>query len=82
MKLQDKLNEMKARFESGLPAETRARMHQATDDLMQSGILENVLKKGAPAPTFILKDHQGIEVNSGYLIKKGPLVISFYRGVW
>jgi len=82
MKLQDKLNEMKERFESGLPAEIRARMHQATDDMMQSGIIENVLKKGTPAPTFILKDHQGIEVNSRNLIKEGPLVLSFYRGVW
>ena len=73
---------MKADFESGLPAEMKARMHQATDEMMQSGIIENVLKTGTPAPTFILQDHQGIEVNSRDLIKAGPLVLSFYRGVW
>jgi hypothetical protein len=82
MKLQDKLNKMKADFESGLPAEIKARMHQATDDMMQSGIIEKVLKQGTPAPTFILQDQQGLEVNSRDLIKEGPLVLSFYRGVW
>ena len=82
MSLQDKLDEYKAEFESSLPPEALAIMHRATDDLRHSGIMERVLKIGDHAPEFALPNAQGQIVSSAKLLEKGPLVVSFYRGVW
>ena len=82
MGLQEKLDEMRERFESQLPPETLAIMHRATDDLANSAIMEGVSKVGDQAPEFTLPDEQGLSVSSSDLLSKGPLVVSFYRGVW
>jgi len=82
MTLQDKLNEYKAQFESTLPPEAIAIMHRATNDLRHSGIMERVLKIADHAPEFALPNAQGQIVSSAQLLEKGPLVVSFYRGVW
>ncbi|HEY2533038.1 MAG TPA: peroxiredoxin-like family protein, partial [Xanthobacteraceae bacterium] len=39
-------------------------------------------KAGDKAPEFTLNDPDGQPVSSGTLLAKGPLVVSFYRGVW
>jgi AhpC/TSA family len=82
MTLQDKLNEYKAQFESSLPPEALPIMHRATEDLRHSGIIERVLKIGDRVPEFALPNAQGQIVSSAKLLEKGPLVVSFYRGVW
>jgi hypothetical protein len=82
MSLQDKLDEYKAQFESSLPPEAVTIMHRATDDLRHSGIMEQVLKIGDHAPEFALPNAQAQIVSSAKLLEKGPLVVSFYRGVW
>jgi cytochrome oxidase Cu insertion factor (SCO1/SenC/PrrC family) len=82
MSLQDKLDALKKEFEAGAPPEALALMHRATDDLLNSGIMERTLKAGDRAPGFTLPDQQGQMVSSSELLGKGPLVLSFYRGVW
>ena len=82
MSLQDTLSAMKQEFEAGLPPEIKAVMHKATEELGSSGILEKVLQPGSRLPGFTLPDEQEKEVSSQDLLEKGPLVISFYRGVW
>ena len=82
MSLQDKLTEMKDKFESKLAPDTLAIMHRATSDLARSGIMDQILKVGASTPQFALPDQEDRLVNSAALLAKGPLVISFYRGVW
>ncbi|MDJ0803226.1 MAG: hypothetical protein QNI97_10155 [Desulfobacterales bacterium] len=82
MSLQDTLDAMRASFESKLPPEIVATMHQATEALLHSGIMDQVLKAGDPAPLFTLPDHNGDMVGSEGLLRKGPLVVSFYRGAW
>ena len=57
-------------------------MHRATADLIASGKALNAKKAGDKAPEFALKDPDGLVVSSGDLLAKGPLVVSFYRGVW
>ena len=37
---------------------------------------------GSTAPVFIAKDQYGKTIESNKLIKKGPLVVLFYRGYW
>ena len=57
-------------------------MHRATDELMASGAAARALKAGDRAPDFALKDAKGREIASRELLAKGPLVVTFYRGVW
>jgi len=82
MSLQNKLDDMRKQFESSAPPEALTIMHRATDDLLHSGIMERVLKAGGRAPEFTLPDQNGHRVSSSELLRKGPLVVSFYRGVW
>lgn len=82
MRLQDKLDEHKKNFLEKAPSEAVAIMQKATKDLMNSGILDKVLKVGESAPDFSLPDEKGNLVELKGLLAKGPVVISFYRGVW
>lgn len=82
MKLQEKLNAYKGEFQKKAPAEALELMHRATDDLRNSGILEKTVKPGDRAPEFTLKNVNNQDVALGDLLKEGPVIISFYRGVW
>ncbi len=82
MSLQDTLDAMRASFESKLPPEIVDTMHHATEELLQSGVMDGVLKVGDQAPQFSLPDHCGDMVGSEDFLNKGPLVVGFYRGVW
>ncbi len=82
MSLKDKLDKVKKDFEAEAPPEALAIMHQATDDLLNSEIMERTLKAGDHAPDFILPNEEGNMIVSSELLLKGPLVLSFYRGVW
>jgi peroxiredoxin len=87
MALQDKLDAFKADFEGGRfplkpTREALETMHRATAELIASGQAQRARKAGDAAPDFILKDPDGKPVASRDLLAKGPLVVSFYRGVW
>jgi peroxiredoxin len=87
MSLQAKLDAFKADFEAGKPPynATRSRiemMHRAIAELVESGAARRAKKAGDVAPSFSLKGPEGNLVNSVDLLKRGPLVLSFYRGVW
>jgi peroxiredoxin len=87
MTLQDRLDNFKADFESGkLPFKPRPEaldiMHRASAELVASGQALNAKKASDKAPEFALKDPGGRVVSSSALLAKGPLVVSFYRGVW
>lgn len=82
MTLQESLDKLKARLESRLPEQALAIMHEATRDLENSGIGNGILKVGDQAPEFNLKNQDDLWVSSAEVLKKGPLVLTFYRGVW
>ncbi|WP_042876956.1 peroxiredoxin-like family protein [Cupriavidus necator] len=87
MTLQDKLDAFKADFRAGkapyfAPPEVHAVMVKATNELIASGLAERALKAGDVAPAFELEDGNGQMVSSSKLLKEGPLVVCFYRGVW
>src|SRR6201997_3347595 len=87
MSLQEKLDAFKADFEAGKPPYNVPRsvietMHRATAELIASGLASRAKKAGDVAPSFSLRDGDGNIVSSDELLKKGPLVVSFYRGVW
>lgn len=87
MALQDRLDAFKADFEAGRfplkpSKEALEIMHRATAELIDSGQAQRARKAGDTAPEFTLKDPDGNDVVSRDLLAKGPLVVSFYRGVW
>jgi peroxiredoxin len=87
MALQDRLDALKADFESGRfplkpTREVLDTMHRATDELIASAQAQRARKAGDLAPEFTLNDSDGKPVSSRDLLAKGPLVVSFYRGVW
>ena len=82
MSLQAKLDSMREQAKTRIPPEAWAIMRRATEDLRTSGIMDRVLKVGERAPDFTLNDQRGDAINASALRAKGPLVVSFYRGVW
>ena len=80
MGLQDKLDGMKKEFESGAPPEALTLLHRATDDLLNSGIMEKILKAGEKAPEFTLTNQQGQMVSSSELLSKGTTCAQFLPG--
>jgi peroxiredoxin len=87
MSLQVRLDGFKADFEAGkppyrMPSSVIETMHRATAELIASGAASRALKAGDTAPPFVLNDVHGNPVASSALLKQGPLVVSFYRGVW
>lgn len=87
MTLQAKLDAFKADFEAGKPPYNVPRsvietMHRATAELKASGLPERALGVGDTAPDFTLAGPDGNTVSSSDLLARGPLIVSFYRGVW
>jgi peroxiredoxin len=87
MSLQDKLDAFKKNFEAGgppfnAPASIHEPMRRATAELVASGAAERAAKVGQKAPAFLLRDSEGNEVSSAELLSRGPLALTFYRGVW
>jgi peroxiredoxin len=87
MSLQARLDAFKADFEAGkppynVPPSIIATMRRATAELIASGQAQRALKVGDRVPGFELRDADGVLVRSSELLQRGPLVVSFYRGVW
>ncbi len=82
MSLENSLNAIREKSKSRLPQEIRETMQKATADLAGSGIMDGVLQPGEKLPHFQLPDEHENEVSSADLLGSGPLIVSFYRGVW
>lgn len=82
MKLNEKLQAIKAEFENTAPVEVLSVMNRATEDLRKSGILDRILKVGDRIPDITLPDTKGTPVSLAACLEKGPLVLTFFRGQW
>jgi peroxiredoxin len=81
--LQTKLDQLRAEFETNLaPPDVVAGIHKATAELIASGAGQQALKAGDQAPVFVLPDADGRLTSSRDLLLRGPLVVTFYRGIW
>ncbi len=81
-KLQDRLDRIKQKFTDGAPAEALDVMERATESLRTSGILSRLPAVGSRLTPFDLPDSDGNRVRSDDLLARGPVVVTFYRGVW
>lgn len=82
MSLAEDLAKLTEASKSHIPADQYEVMIRATESLATSGIIESALKEGDIAPEFVLPNALGADVSLSELLKKGPVVLSFYRGGW
>jgi hypothetical protein len=84
MQLQQKLKQLKESFLAGGQAtpEMLGIMEKSTEELQASGIMQRILKAGEVAPQFELPNQDGQPIASAKRLAQGPLVASFFRGVW
>ncbi len=82
MSLQDQLDAFKARFKTQAPAGAFEAFARSTQELIDSGQADRAIAAGDAAPDFTLTDQDGETVSLKSLLANGPVVVSFYRGVW
>ena len=82
MTLKEKIDTYKAGFKTRVPAEKRAIMQRATEDLQNSPQMLQTVKVGDIALDFNLKSFNDTEISLSSLIDRGPVVLLFYRGRW
>ena len=82
MSLKQQLAAIREGATKQIPVESLAIMHRATEQLQQSGLAERAIGVGDQMPELSLRAEAGNEVRSSDLLARGPLVLTFFRGVW
>jgi peroxiredoxin len=82
MSLREQLAEYRAGWYKRVPPERQAIMQRHIDQLRAGAIARNMLKVGDCAPAIVLTNAKGQTVDVARLLKKGPLIVTFYRGGW
>ena len=82
MSLTEQLNDLKQQLGREIPHEILVEIGRFVQGLAQSGIEKKSCQAGDKAPSFILPGVKGQLVSSEVLLRKGPRVLSFYRGQW
>jgi peroxiredoxin len=65
-----------------IPPQVLTELKQSIDQVKASGIAQRALTAGDQAPAFTLPNAQGSTVALTDLLQYGPVIISFYRGIW
>jgi peroxiredoxin len=76
-KLEALTGSMEAREETGMPTST-----DAVARLVSEEEKTRPLRVGDPAPQFTLVAYGGSRITSTDYLRSGPLVVTFYRGLW
>lgn len=82
MNLIKELNDFKEKSEASKSEEVRKIMKGEIERIKKENIIKSSLKEGDYIKAFSLINPVGNIINSENLLKKGPIVINFYRGGW
>jgi len=82
MSLKSEIDTFASSLAQQVPPDVLLAMGQATQALVTSGIADKAVKVGDLAPPFELPDATGRRVQLDELLKHGPVVLVFYRGLW
>ena len=82
MGLTEQLNDLKQQLGREIPSEILGEIGQFLQGLSQSGIEKTSCQVGDKMPSFALPGVKGQLVSSKAILEKGPMVLSFYRGIW
>ncbi|MEK6756260.1 MAG: redoxin domain-containing protein [Bacteroidota bacterium] len=79
MSLKEKIEQFKA--SRNRPAEIESILRKGVEELRAAGTAAG-LAVGEVAPDFALPNQRGETVRLSERLARGPIVLSFYRGVW
>ena len=82
MSLQMEINELNAGLRRQLPPEMLQLIERGIAAIVATGVEEKLIGVGSEAPDFTLGNATGDEVSLSALRRRGPVVLSFYRGNW
>lgn len=82
MSLKEKLEKIAAASAGKLPNDAKAVMKSSMEAVSRSIPARSIPGPGDPLPPFSLPDSQGQIVSSKDLVSEGPLVLTFFRGMW
>jgi peroxiredoxin len=82
MSLKEQLAEYRAGWYKRVPPERQAAMERHIQQLRTGAIQHRMLKGGDEAPAIVLVNAKGETVDVRALLKKGPVIVTFYRGGW
>lgn len=80
--LQDKLNAKKANFDANADSVKKQAYAEGIQAILQAEVTKNALQKGDKAPDFTLTNANGKSVSLYKELKKGPVILLWYRGGW
>jgi peroxiredoxin len=81
MSLKEQLAEYRAGWFKRVPAERQAVMERHIAEL-RYGLAKTALKAGDRAPAIALTNAKGAPVDIESLLRRGPVIVTFYRGGW
>ena len=82
MSLKAQIDAYNVQKDAKLPADVLALMNTTNEELIAQHIKDNALQIGQKVENFSLANHNGENIELADLLKKGPVIISFYRGSW
>ncbi len=65
-----------------IPQDVASHMDRATAELVESKAADRAVTVGSRAPDFTLPNAVGKDISLRRLLNEGPVVVSFYRGIW
>jgi hypothetical protein len=82
MGLTEEINDLKQQLGKDIPREILEEIGQFIQGLVETGIEKTSRQAGDKVVSFNLPNVSGKMVSPGDILAKGPMVLSFYRGVW
>lgn len=82
MSLNEQIQDLVKAFRASFPPEVNTLVETGAGEISAMPIVEHALKAGDKAPDFTLKNHSGAARSLEDYLKAGPLVLTFYRGLW
>lgn len=82
MTLKHDIDAFVAQTASRMPPELLAQLQHSIEAVKQSGIEQQALRAGDFAPAFTLPNAHGAPVALADIVRRGPVILTFYRGVW
>jgi peroxiredoxin len=79
--LKEEIQKLKDINKARTPNEIEQIFSRAITELQETGKVKGI-KAGGKAPNFTLKDTLGNDIELYEKLKKGPVVLTFYRGGW
>ena len=81
MSLKAQLDARRGAFEASTPPGIVAALQRSIAELVQTGLVRQVVRAGERAPLFRLRSNTGAFVSLSEAVDRGPVVVSFFRAV-